>query len=164
MGDIEYASHGSHHYTLSLMPFGFLRRLFFRGPISNYQFKPTYELSIFPRTDSNVKITSALQTRVTNPFAVFHYANRDIALSRMQCMTDLLNRHGFESIIELTTDMRSEPFLQEVLEKTDPTKSVVWRPPYDPKLEILVFFDMNADLRGTKEGKKFIELSEKYFK
>ncbi len=134
MGYTEYPSYGSESYALSLVKCGVIRRMLIRKEIQLYQFKPTYELGIYPMVGTKPYTMS--------PWAMFHYANQDIALVRMKVIAQLLSKYGIGSVVDIIGETMlglEKSFLQIGTPKRNIVK-IKLKPPFDPKLESVFVF------------------------
>ncbi len=86
-------SHGSKVYTISLIRWGIIRKVF-AGifTASPFIFIPSYELAIYERIDGVIKYN--------NPCFVFHFADRESATTRMNWAKELIESGGMESFVE----------------------------------------------------------------
>lgn len=85
-------SYGSEAYVLSLVKWGIVRKILSKAlRASKYQFTPSYELAVYETIGNRMELN--------NPCFVFHYANKDIALSRMNWIKRLLEEGGMKKLI-----------------------------------------------------------------
>lgn len=134
MGYTEFPSYGSESYALSLVKCGFIRRWLIRKRLQLYQFKPTYELSIFPRVGMRMK--------TMEPYVVFHYANLDIALTRMKWIASILGQFGCSRFLDsLCEVMCSSSYIQQrdvlraILNDKQVEGIITWEIPLNYELE-----------------------------
>jgi hypothetical protein len=82
-------------YIFSLVKWGFIRRLLYRlFKEIPYRFTPCYELAIFKKGGNKIS--------VRRPYFVFHFADKEAAMSRMNWMKTLFeeSRSGILKLIE----------------------------------------------------------------
>ena len=98
--------YGPKQYKLSLIKWGIVRRMLLKifGK-SPYQFTPAYELAIYEEKDGEIGLR--------DPCFVFHYANKDLAVSRMKWMEKLLRKEG--GMRELILSLRNLDAKQEAI-------------------------------------------------
>lgn len=93
MGIIAKISHESNEYTLSLVKWGFIRKVMAKiFKASPFMFIPSYELAIYERKESGLKYN--------NPCFVFHFSDKEMATSRMNWAKELIESGGMASLIE----------------------------------------------------------------
>ncbi len=93
MGITANISYDSNDYTLSLVKWGFVRKVMAKlFKASPFMFIPSYELVIYERNEGAIKYN--------NPCFVFHFADKEIAASRMNWAKELIESKGMESFIE----------------------------------------------------------------
>lgn len=140
MGYAEFPSHGSEPYALSLIKCGFIRRWLIRKRLQLYQFKPKYELSIFPR--------SGMRIKTMEPYVVFHYASLDFSLARMKWISSILQQYGcsrfLDSLCEVRCSASSSSFYTEQVNALrtlyDDKPIITWDIPWNDKLEHVFLF------------------------
>ena len=108
MGVSVNISHGSDVYTLSLVKWRTIRKVLAKiFKASSFRFTPTYELAIYERQNMDIEDKSSATKQVggsfldlDNPCFVFHFADKEIAETRMNWAKELIESEGMRSFIE----------------------------------------------------------------
>ena len=82
-------------YVFSLVKWGIIRKLLVKIFKANpFQFTPSYELAIYKKTAGKIALS--------HPYFAFYFANKDIAISKMNWMKTLFGegKSGIEKLIE----------------------------------------------------------------
>jgi hypothetical protein len=94
MGLSFRVAHGSAGYIFSLIKWGIFRRAMSRlFRASPFRFIPSYELAIYDQRDAAVK-------NYQNPCFVFHFVDKETAISRMNWAKELIESGGMRSLIK----------------------------------------------------------------
>ena len=100
-------------YVFSLVKWGVIRKFLSRFFKANpFQFIPSYELAIYEKIDGKVYLN--------HPFFTFHFADKDIAVSKMNWMK-ILFEEGRSGILKLVNE----------LPNFDPTREAMYLGPDD---------------------------------
>lgn len=92
MGKIQVVSYGSQSYVLSLIKWRSLRKILAKiFEASPHSFIPSYEIALYEGKVGEIEYS--------NPCFVFHYANKDIAVQRIEWMKKLIQEGGLENLI-----------------------------------------------------------------